>query len=88
MKRGGLWALVCAAVLFTGTSRASGLFDPANRINPAAPPPALLELRQAIADRGPVQGSFTESRAFPFKRDEIVLSGQLAYSPARPRTAL
>ena len=55
--------------------------DPALRLPPAAA--SWSDLTGAFAKNGDVTADFTERRHFPFKREPVVLAGEVRVSPAR-----
>lgn len=68
-------------LLMAVTGRAAdSLVDAANRVPPAAA--TWNDLSAAFAQNGDVTADFTESRHFPFKRDPVVLSGEVRVSSA------
>ncbi len=67
-------------LLFTGTGHAAdALVAEANRLPPAAA--TWSDLSAGFAKNGDVTADFTESRHFPFKREPVVLSGEVRVSP-------
>lgn len=72
-----LLALPCA------WAGAADVFAGANQVDPANPPAALVELREAIQQRGAIQAEFVERRQIAFKREAIELRGELAYAPGK-----
>jgi hypothetical protein len=67
----------CSTLLCLGASGATV------RVNPATPPPGLAAVRAAVAERGAVTCSFTESRKFPFRKTPAILKGTSDYLPGR-----
>jgi glycosyltransferase involved in cell wall biosynthesis len=57
------------------------LLDAANRLPPTAA--TWNDLSAAFAQNGDVTADFTESRRFPFKRDPVVLAGEVRVSATR-----
>ncbi len=75
-------AAAVALLLLLGTVHgADPLVDPTNLLPPAAT--TWSDLSTAFAKNGDVTADFTESRHFPFKRDPVVLSGEVRVSPTR-----
>jgi len=77
-------AVVALALLLAGSGQAAEndpRVDPALRLPPAAA--TWSDLTGAFAKNGDVTADFTESRHFPFKRDPVVLTGEVRVSAAR-----
>ena len=53
------------------------------RVEPSAPPADLVAVKAAVASRGAVTGTFTESRKFPFKKTPTQLHGESDFLPGR-----
>jgi glycosyltransferase involved in cell wall biosynthesis len=76
--------VVAATLLFISTGHAAEtdpLLDAANRLPPVAT--TWNDLSAAFAQNGDVTADFTERRHFPFKKDPVVLTGEVRVSAAR-----
>jgi hypothetical protein len=69
-----LFALAVTGTLLNGA---------AVHVEPSAPPATLTAVKAAVASKGAVTGSFTESRKFPFKKTPTMLRGESDFLPGR-----
>ena len=77
-------AVAALALLLASTGHAAEvdpLLDPANHLPPAAA--TWSDLGAAFAKNGDVTADFTEYRHFPFKKDPVVLTGEVRVAAAR-----